>query len=132
MKANVKLIRKKRSYSKEFKQKLVQEFEGGNYSVHQLGLLHNIKPQVIYNWIYKFSKFNEKGYRVVEQNESSKMKVNEMEKRIQDLEAMLGRKQIIIDYYDKMFDLAKEELNIDIKKNYGTRPSSLSEKTLGR
>lgn len=27
MKANVKLIRKRRSYSKEFKQKLDQEFE---------------------------------------------------------------------------------------------------------
>lgn len=58
MKANVKLIRKKRSYSKEFKQRLVKEFEGGKYSVRQPSLLHNIKPQIIYNWIYKCSKIN--------------------------------------------------------------------------
>lgn len=128
MKANVKQIRKKRSYCKEFKQELVDEFESGQYSVRQLSMLHKIKPQLIYNWIHKFSKFNEKGYRVVEHNQSSKKKVEQMEKRIQELEAVLGRKQIIIDYQDRMFDIAKEELGVDIKKNYGTEPFSTSGK----
>lgn len=129
MKANVKQIRKRRSYSKEFKQQLVDEFESGQYSVLQLSKLHKITEQVIYRWIYKFSTYNEKGYRVVENIQSSQEKLAQMEKRIYELEAALGRKQIIIDFQDKMFELGKEEFGVDLKKNYGTQPLITSGKT---
>jgi hypothetical protein len=61
--------------------------------------------------------------------ESSSQKVKDLEKRLAELERMLGQKQIKIDYLEKMIDIAKEELDIDIKKNFNTPPSSGSEKT---
>lgn len=129
MKSNVRLLSKHRKYSDEFKRQIVKEFESGKFSVFQLSKLHGMSRAMIYNWIYKFSTFNEKGFRVIEMKDSSSKKMQEMEARNKELEAALGRKQIQIDYLEKMVELAKSELNIDIKKNYSTPQSTGSGKT---
>jgi transposase len=129
MKPNLRLLRKRRQYSDEFKKQIVADFESGQFSVKQLEKLHGIADQVIYRWIHKFSTFNQKGFRVVEMKESSQQKLKELERKIKDLEAALGRKQIQVDYLEKMIEIAKTELNIDIKKNYNTSQSAGSEKT---
>ena len=59
----LRVIRKQRRYSEEFKRAIVSDFESGKYSVLQLAKLHGIGDQLIYNWLYKYSAFNEKGYR---------------------------------------------------------------------
>lgn len=127
MKANLKALRKQRTYSEEFKRQVVQDFESGQFSVLQLEKLHGISNVSIYNWIYKFSTFNEKGSRIVEMKESSTQKLKELQARIKELEAIVGRKQISIDYLEKMIDIAKDELDIDIKKNSNTPQSTGSE-----
>lgn len=120
MKANLRKIQKQRVYSEEFKKQLVKEFESGKHSVLELEKLHGVRNPAIYRWIYKYSTFNKKGFRVVEMKESSTNKVNELEKRIKELEATVGRKQIMIDYLETMMEVAKDELDIDIKKNFST------------
>ena len=129
MKSNVRLLRKHRQYSDEFKRQIVADYESGDFSVIQLERLHGISDQSIYNWIYKFSTFNEKGFRVVEMKDSSNRKMQELEAKNKELEAALGRKQIQLDYLEKMIELAKTELDIDIKKNYSTPQSTGSGKT---
>jgi hypothetical protein len=89
--------------------------------------LYGISNSLIYNWIYKFSTFNEKGFRVVEMKESNIDKLKHLEQKIKELEQIVGQKQIKIDYLEKMIDIAKEDLNIDIKKNYNTPQSTGSE-----
>jgi transposase-like protein len=129
MRANIRLINKQRKYTKEFKESIVKEFESGKLSVYQIVKLHNISSSVIYRWIYKFSTFNEKGFRVIEMKASSITKLKELEQKIKELEQAVGQKQIKIDYLEKMIDIAKEELKIDIKKNYSTPQSTGSEVT---
>lgn len=129
MKSNVRLLQKNRSYSEEFKKQIVADFESGKFSVPQLQKLHKIANSLIYRWIYKFSTFNEKGYRIVEMKDSSNKKMKDLETRNKELEAALGRKQIQVEYLEKMIDLAKTELDIDIKKNYNTPQSTGSGKT---
>ena len=129
MKSNVRLLRKHRKFSDEFKRQIVDEYESGKFSVHQLSRLHGMSRTMIYNWIYKFSTFNEKGFRVVEMKDSSGKKMQELEAKNKELEAALGRKQIQLDYLEKMIELAKSELDIDIKKNYSTPRSTGSGKT---
>jgi transposase len=129
MKANVKLISKQRKYSEEFKKSIVRDFESGKFSVPQLERLHNIGNPSIYKWIYKYSKSNEKGQRIVEMKDSSTQKLKALEQKIKELERTVGQKQIQIDYLEKMIDIAKDELNIDIKKNSNTPQSSGSEAT---
>lgn len=129
MKANVRSIRKQRKYSIEFKKKIVADFESGKYSVPQLEKLHGVANPTIYGWIYKFSTFNEQGFRIIEMKDSSNKKMKELEARVKELERTVGRKQIMIDYLEKMMEIAKDELDIDIKKNFGTPQSTGSGKT---
>lgn len=129
MKANVRSIRKQRKYSEEFKKGIVSDFESGKFSVGQLEKLHGIKNPIIYRWIYKLSTFNEKGSRIVEMKDSSTKKMKELEARVKELEGALGRKQIMIDYLEEMMEAAKDELDIDIKKNFATPLSTGSGKT---
>lgn len=129
MKANVRSIRKTRTYSIEFKKRIVADFENGKFSVLQLEKLHGVSEQSIYRWIYKFSTFSEKGFRIVEMKDSSNKKMKELEARVKELERTVGRKQIMIDYLEKMMEIAKDELDIDIKKNFGTPQSTGSGKT---
>jgi transposase-like protein len=129
MKANIKLISKQRRFSEEFKKSIVSDFESGKFSVPQLERLHNIGNSSIYEWIYKYSRSNERGQRIVEMKDSSTNKLKALEQRIKELERTIGQKQIQIDYLEKMIDIAKGELNIDIKKNSSTPQSSGSERT---
>ena len=129
MKANVQLIKKQREFSTEFKQQIVSDFESGKYSVAQLGRLHGLSHTNIYRWVYKFSTFNERGSRIVEMKDSSSKRMKEMEARIKELEATVGRKQIQVDYLEKMIEIAKSEMDIDIKKNFNTPQSAGSGKT---
>ncbi|MGF1557207.1 transposase [Paucihalobacter sp.] len=129
MKANIKLIKKQRRFSEEFKKSIVNDFENGKFSVPQLERLHNISNPQIYNWIYKYSRSNERGQRIVEMKDSSIQKLKALEQKIKELEQTVGKKQIQIDYLEKMIDIAKTELDIDIKKNSNTPQSSGSEVT---
>ena len=127
MKANLQQIKKTRCYSEGFKREIVTLYESGKFSVPQLECLYKIPNSTIYSWIYKFSIFNEKGYRVVELKTSSMSRLKELELKIKQLEQAVGQKQIKIDYLEKMIDIAKEELKIDIKKNFNTSQSAGSE-----
>ena len=100
-------------------------------SVYQLSVFYNVATTQIYDWIYKFSIFNEKGSRIVEMKDSQFSKLQEMEQRIKELEQNVGQKQIMIEYLEKMIDIAKQELNIDIKKNYAT-PQSIGSKKMSK
>lgn len=132
MKGVIRRIQKRRKFTEDFKKSVVKEYEKGTYSVKELSKLHGVVCQTVYNWIYKYSSVNERGYRVVELSESSDMKVKDLEARIKELERIVGRKQIQIDFLEKMIDLAKEDLDIDLKKNYSTPRCNGSEVKKGK
>ncbi len=69
-----------------------------------------------YTNVYKFSIFSEKGFRIVEMKTSVSKKLKELEKKNKELERIIGKKQIKIDYLETMIDVAKEEFDVDIKK----------------
>jgi transposase-like protein len=129
MKSNVKQIRKHRKYSEDFKKGVVASFEKGEFSALQLEKLYGVRNALIYNWVYKYSNFNEKGCRIVEMEDSNQNKLKELTKKVKELEQMVGQKQIAIEYLEKMIELAKTDLNIDIKKNYSLPPSAGSNQT---
>ena len=129
MQSNIKKIRKRRKYSVEFKKSIVTMFESGEYSTLQIEKLYGIRNAQVYNWIYKYSTFNEKCVRIVEMKDSNQNKVKELQNKLKELEQIVGQKQITIDYLEKMIEVAKEEYDIDIKKNYSLQQSSGSKIT---
>ena len=115
-----KRIRRKRKFSEDFKLKIVTEYESGEFSVVEMTKIYDISYQTIYNWIYKYSKYNKQSIQVVEMKDSQAQKFKHMGARIKELERAVGQKQTNIDYLEKMIDLAKEHYDIDIKKNSNT------------
>lgn len=125
MQAKIRAIQKRRVFSDEYRRELVRLFEQGKFSVLQLGKLYGVEFSLIYKWIYKYSQFNERGYRVIEMKQSSTAKLKAMEQRIKELEKIVGQKQIKIDFLEEMINVAKDELKIDIKKKSFTPRSGV-------
>jgi len=117
-----KKITKKRKFSEEFKKFLVSEYESGKFPVLELSKLHGVSFQLIYRWIYKYSSFNKPNTVIVELKESSMRKLKAYEKRIKELEQIVGQKQLKIDYLEKIIDLSNEHYKTDLKKNSNILP----------
>jgi transposase len=128
MQANVRMLRKRRHFSEDFRKRIVGLFESGRYNVAQISSLYGICLSLIYRWIYHYSQFNKEGCRIIEMKQSATNKVKELEQRIKELERMVGQKQIKIDFLETMIDVAEEELKIDIKKKPSTSQSTSSGK----
>ena len=126
-----KRINSHRRFSEEFKRKLVDDFEKGVMSVPQMERFYGVSCVSIYKWIYKYSSYNEKNVMIVEMKDSQTNRVKELEEKVKELERAVSQKQIMIDYLEKMMDLAKETYSIDIKKNFNTSRSGGS-KTISK
>jgi transposase len=114
----------KRLFSEDFKKSVISDYESGKFSVGELATLHAVHSTLIYRWIYRYSTYQKRNIKVVEMSQSSSLKVKELQKRIAELERIVGQKQLNIDYLEKVIELAKEEQGIDIKKNSDTPQSA--------
>lgn len=71
--------------------------------------------------LYLFKDAKEKERQVVE-SESESVRFNKIQERVKELERIIGQKQLLIDYQQKVIELAEEEYRIDIKKKFGEAP----------
>ena len=127
-----KQTRKKRVsriFSEEVRRHIVHEYEQGQMSARELCKFYEISSTSLYNWINKYSKFAKKSLKIVEMAKSKEQYIKELEARISNLERAVGQKQMKIDFLEKLIELAKEEYQVDIKKNYATGHSAGSETT---
>jgi transposase len=126
---NLRKLNKRREFSEQIKRKAVDDFRSGKYTALELADLYHCHHQTIYNWIYKYSPADSPKINVVEMSESTDQKLKDLQNKIAELERALGQKQIQLDFYEKLAELAKEEYNIDLKKNFSTGSSSGSRST---
>lgn len=113
-------LRTRRIYSETFKRQRVAEIGKGLVTVLEVSKLYNVSAQAVYKWIYKYSLNHKKGITQVVQMESESHKTKELLKRISELESVIGRKQMEIDYLDKLVEISSKELKVDLKKNFDT------------
>ena len=115
-------IRQRRVFSDEFKRAKVAELTSGQTTIANFSKLWGISINAVYKWIYKYSPQHQKGSVMVVQLESEASKTEVLMRRISELERALGQKQMIIDYQDKLIEVASEELDIDLKKSFAHKP----------
>ena len=120
--------RRRRSFSEDFKRKKVQEIETGQSRVCDICRQYQVSTTNVYRWISKFGSMRSKKERLIVETQSDTIQNIELKKRVAELERIVGQKQIIIDFQEKMIDLAEEEYGIDIKKKFERRPLSTSQK----
>jgi len=122
-------IRKLKRYSEAFKVSRVREYDSGKFTALELSRLYGFSQACMYRWIAKYSKLAKHKILIVEERESASKKLAEYEKRIKELERLVGRKQIKLDYLEKLIEIAEDSLGVDIKKNSTTPHLDTSLKT---
>lgn len=119
----------RRTFSEELKIKVVKDIESGKATIAQVCREFLVSDVSVYRWLNRYSKFHKKGATMIVELKSEAYRSKELEKKIKDLEAALGRKQLEVEFLNKVIELASDDLGIDIKKKHHTRQSTGSAST---
>lgn len=121
--------RKRRHFSESFKRKKVQEVESGQSKIADICRQYDIVRGTVYKWLNNYGNMKSKHERLIVETDSDTKQILTLKARVAELERVVGQKQIVIDFTEKMIDLAEEEYGVDIKKKYDPKPSSTSTRT---
>ena len=113
-----------RSFSEEFKIKKIRELEKNITSVSDICKTYSVSRSSIYKWIYKYSAMAKKQVKQVVEAKSDTQKIKALQERIKELERIVGQKQLLLEFKDKMIEIAEATYNVDIKKKVGSKLSS--------
>src|SRR5688572_2266131 len=104
-----KARRVQRCFSEDFKRKKVREIEHNLVSILQVSREYSVSTTAVYKWLYKYSAMRKKGLKVVVEAKSDTAKIQHLKGMLKEAEATVGQKQIMIDFLQKMIELAEEE-----------------------
>ena len=125
-------IRDRREYSEDIRLHIVRQIESGELTVMGACRAYGIRSrETVYRWIYKYSRSLKKGTLFIVEKDSMTKKMSDLERRNKELEAALGRKQMELDFYKTMIELAEKRHGIEIKKKSGEAASSDSAEATG-
>jgi len=108
-------------YSPAFKRKIVEEIEGGKFTVGEVRRIYDIKgSDTIERWLKKFGREHllSRVIRVEMRDEKDKLKDLERQKR--ELESALAQAHLKILSLETMIDIAEDRFDIKIKKKSDT------------
>ena len=111
-------LRQTRIFSEQVKRDLVKDIESGKCSVLQASKELNVHVSSVYKWIGKYSRYLQNNKRLVVEDKSEAYQTEHLRRKILELEAALGRKQMELDLINKVVDLASEEYKTDLKKSF--------------
>ena len=113
-----------RSFSEEFKKGKIRELERNISSVSDICKTYSVSRTSVYRWIYKYSIMAKKQVKQVIEAKSDTKKIKALEDRIKELERIVGQKQLLLEFKDKMIEIAESTYGVDIKKKVGSKLSS--------
>jgi transposase-like protein len=117
-------IRERRIFSEEVKKKAVKDLTSKRTTIKALMNEHQVSHQAIYTWLYKYSPYHDQKCTLIVQMKSEETKNSEWQKRVAELERIVGQKQLEIDFLNKLLEIGSSELGFDLKKNFNTSPSN--------
>lgn len=120
-----------RSFSEDFKKKKVKEVESNLITISEICKTYGVSRTAVYKWIYKFSIMAKKNVRQVVEAKSDTKKIKMLEEKIKELERIIGRKQLEIEFKDKMIEIAgvdKKKLSSKLSSGTNTIDPSTEKK----
>lgn len=106
----------RRNFDLSLKLELVKQIERGKLRVSDVSKIYKVSPTAVYKWLRKYSDIYKKSTRVIVESKSLSKKNKELALRIADLEAALGRKQMRIDYLERVVTNTSKRFGEDIEK----------------
>ena len=105
-----------RYFSEDFKKKKVRELERKTTSIPDICRTYSVSRTSVYRWIYKYSVMAKKQVKQVVEAKSDTQRIKALEARIKELERIVGQKQLLLEFQDKMIEIAEADYDVDIKK----------------
>ena len=112
----MKKVNIKRTFDLSLKLDLVKKIERGEITVLEINRIYGVSCTSIYKWLRKYSLMYKKQTKVVVEHKSLSKKNAELSAQVALLERALGKKQLRIDYLEKVVDVASKDLGLDIEK----------------
>ena len=117
-------LRQNRYFSSDFKKKRVEEIEKNLVTVSDICKTHKVSRTSVYKWLYKYSDMAKKQVKQVVEAKSDTKKIQLLQDKIKELERIIGQKQIMIEFQEKMIEIAESTYKVDIKKKSSSKRSS--------
>jgi transposase-like protein len=111
--------RRNRYFSEELRRKIVNDLDKKIVTIAEVCRTYQVSRTSVSRWIYRYSTMKKRGHKMVVEAESDTLRIQELKKKISELERAVGQKQVKIDYLEKMIELTEEDLEIKIKKKDG-------------
>ena len=116
-KSSKKYKREKRYFSEEFRRARVKEYEEGKATVLDICRAYHVSETAVYHWIKKYSIHYQKSIIKVVQEKSETKKRLALEKKVGDLEKVIGQQHVQIQYYHRLLQMIGDHYDIDFEKN---------------
>jgi transposase-like protein len=113
-------LRQHRVFSVELKKKLVEQIETKKLKVRDVVNLYKVTDTSVYKWLRQYSTTIAQETTMVVESESQESKTTKLLQHIAELEQNVGKKQLKIEFLEKVLDICSEELGYDVKKKYST------------
>ena len=113
-----------RNFSEEFKQQKVREVERKQTKVSEICKQYEVSATSVSRWLKKYSSNYMKGIKTIVETESDTKRLIELQAKIADMERIVGQKQLVIDFQNKVIELAEQTYGVDIKKKLQSKPFS--------
>ena len=117
-------IKERRIFSDALKKQVVKNLVSKRTSIKEVMLEHQVSAQSVYKWLYRYSGSHESKCTLVVQMKSEATKTQQLQKRLAELERIVGQKQLEIDFLNKLLEIGSKELDFDIKKNFSSKLSN--------
>lgn len=108
--------RQLRIFSLELKKKLVEEIEFKRLKVRDVVNLYKVTATTVYKWLSEYSTTKRNCTKMVVESESSETKISRLFERISELEHNVGKKQLEIEFLNKVVEICSDKLGYDVKK----------------
>lgn len=108
-------------YDAAFKSKVAKQYLESNLTLTSVGQMFNVSHQNVSTWAQEFSLKHTKEIIIAPMTEEEQKDVTALKKQIKALEEKLEYEKMKNFALETLADLAKTELGIDIRKNFGAK-----------
>ncbi len=108
-------------YDPVVQRKIVREYLEGDLSLSELGRKYGVDCRRIHEWKKRFSCELAEEIIISSMTEQEQKDLEALQKQVEALKKKLEYEQMKNFAWETMADLAKTELGIDIRKNYGAK-----------
>lgn len=112
--------KKRQIYSEEFKKEKVKLLESGEVRMCDLKKMYGVSYTSMYKWKKKYGLISPSDTVVLEKDSEYK-KNNELRHKIANMERVIGRQQMELDYYKEVVKQAGAYFEIDVEKKFNTK-----------